>query len=96
VNADQIKSRISELDAAIGPLSDERSRLNQELLEMGSPFGVGDKIQWKGKTGIVRKIIRWVDEPMWVVQAILKDGSLGSGVKVYPYYNPVLVEEGAK
>lgn len=89
----EIKARIKSLESAIAPLQCELDGLRKQLLEMASPFKVGDVITWNGgkRRGRVVEIGEWCcGEPCWFVRSIRKDGSEGKKAKVRPYN----IEEG--
>jgi len=85
---EEIQARVDDLQAQVDPLLKELDELNQRLLEMSSPFKVGDEIAWNGgkRRGRVLSIRRWYgNECSWVVRNIRKDGSEGSKQTVYSY-----------
>jgi hypothetical protein len=92
--------RINELDALISPLATERALLKQQLLEEKSPLKVGDLVEWgnskyygRKNRGRVRVIRNWVcGDVRWDVSRIRKNGSEGCNCFVYPYMNPVRID----
>lgn len=87
------QNRIEELNQEISKLSEERSKLEHEILAEKSLFKVGDIISWKSgqnrRRGKVIRIQGWCcDNPYWFVQSIRKNGSSGEGCTVRSYMNP--------
>ena len=96
VSEQEIKERIMRLEIEIKPLHVELAELKKRLLEMKSPFQVGDVISWnEGKRrGRVLEIRLWCcDEPCWKVRCIRKNGSEGSTEMVRSYNKPEKVQE---
>lgn len=96
MNEAETRAKIVELEMEVGPLLKAKAELQQRLLEIRSPFRVGDIISWsagsKQRKGQVVAIKAWVcGDPMWHVHNIRKDGSLGSIFEVRTYDKPVLV-----
>ncbi len=93
------RRNIELLKAQIDPLATEAARLRQLILELKSPFKVGDVIQWaygrdKIRKGRVIEIIEWVcEDPMWRVILIKQDGTDGGIVEVRHYHNPTKVNQ---
>jgi len=87
----ELKAEIKELKAQIAPLHDRVMACEADIMEMLSPFKVGDLITWDapGRKGRVEEIRRWVaDEPMWIVRNILKDGMEGKTSEIHGYQHP--------
>lgn len=96
MNETQLRQRIEEINRIVEPLIREKAQLEQQLVELKSPFAVGDVIQWnvgrKFKVGQIEGIRSWGgDSLMWVARVIRIDGSDGAQCNVYRYQNPKLV-----
>lgn len=84
----KLEQRLAELDEQLGPLNLEREAVWQQILTEQSPFKVGDVIAWGKYVGRVIEIREWLDSPRWNVRRILKDGSEGTKVRVFPFHKP--------
>lgn len=92
----ELEHEIAQLSAQIEPLHERREQLKQQIIELKSPFKVGDKIRWvwgssQTRMGTVVEITSWVcGTPKWKVRNIRKDGTEGDLVEVLEFDNPVL------
>lgn len=84
----KLEQRLNELDEQLGPMNLEREAVWNQILTERSPFKVGDTITWGKCVGRVVEIAEWLQEPRWNVRRILKDGSEGTKVRVYPFHKP--------
>lgn len=95
----QLQAEIDRLTSQIEPLEDERKRLQQQLLELQSPFKPGDVIEWnKGrrKGRVVKVEATSCGGQMWIVRRILKRGNDGFTETVYSSGCPRKVMEASK
>ena len=88
-----LQLRIDRLRETIKPLQDELNATERQLLEVISPFKVGEIIEWaSGKTvarGRVVDIRRdYGDGCCWKVRRIRKDGSDGEKMDISHWKNP--------
>jgi len=92
---EQWSKRIKEIESIVDPLLEERSGLLNKIMEVNSPFKIGDVIEWVvGKvkwTGEVIRIAYFVKPTLcWEVKVIRKDGSYGACKMAYHYNFPTL------
>lgn len=89
-----IRAEISDLEAQLEPLQAAVDERRERLLEVLSPFAVGDIITWqaggvnKSRKGRVIELGWWVGDPKWKVRRIKNDGTFGAECWIFPYYKP--------
>lgn len=90
MTAEEIESRLKQLDAQLAPLYSEQRMLLQRQLELRAGFKCGDVIEWSDGRyqGRVICLLPWLDEVGYVVRRIRKNGSEGGECKVYPFHKP--------